>query len=61
MILDGVVPAGNTADGPKWLDLLMLVLFAGRERDEEQWRELLAGAGFAVESLQDGLIEARCR
>ena len=61
VILDGVVPAGNTPDGPKWLDLLMLALFGGRERNEEQWRALLAGAGFEVESLRDGLIEARCR
>jgi SAM-dependent methyltransferase len=61
VILDGVVPAGNTPDGPKWLDLLMLALFGGRERTEEQWRALLADAGFEVESLRDGLIEARCR
>ena len=61
VILDGVIPAGNTPDGPKWLDLLMLALFAGRERDEAQWRALLAEADFDVMSLRNGLIEARCR
>ena len=34
---------GNEPDGAKWLDLLMLALFAGRERDEAQWRALLDG------------------
>jgi hypothetical protein len=61
VVLDAVVPDGNEAHGAKWLDLLVLALFAGRERDEEQWRALLAGAGFEPERIQDGLIEARCR
>ena len=41
-----VVQPGNEPHGAKWLDLLMLALFAGRERDEAQWRALLATAGF---------------
>ena len=43
IVMDAVIPPGNESHGGKWLDLLMLVLFAGRERDEEQWRELLEG------------------
>jgi hypothetical protein len=39
----------------------MLALFAGRERDEAQWRALLEAAGWEPVSLEDGLIEARCR
>jgi hypothetical protein len=39
----------------------MLALFAGRERDEQQWRELLAAGGFEPLRIHDGLIEARCR
>ena len=39
----------------------MLTLFDGRERDEAQWRELLAAGGFEPVSIRDGLIEARCR
>jgi hypothetical protein len=33
------------------LDLLMLVLTGGQERTEEQFRQLLAGAGFALERI----------
>ena len=39
----------------------MLALFAGRERNEAQWRALLGGAGFEPVSIEDGLIQARCR
>ncbi|MDQ5820566.1 MAG: methyltransferase, partial [Actinomycetota bacterium] len=61
LLIEAVIQPGNEPDGAKWLDLLMLALFAGRERDESQWRELLEGAGFEIERLADGLIEARCR
>jgi SAM-dependent methyltransferase len=61
VVLDSVVPAGNERSGAKWLDLLMLVLFGSRERDEQQWRELFAGTGFEPVSIRDGLIEAVCR
>jgi len=61
IVMDAVIPIGNERHGAKWLDLLMLVLFAGRERDEQQWRELLGGAGFEPVQIEDGLIQARCR
>ena len=61
LILDSVVPPGNEPFGAKWLDLLMLVIAGGRERDEEQWRELLAAAGVEPVRIdgENGLIEAR--
>jgi hypothetical protein len=59
-ILDAVVPDGNDEHGAKWLDLLMLALFGGRERDEAEWRALLGAAGLEPERISDGLIEARC-
>ncbi|MEP6910964.1 MAG: methyltransferase [Actinomycetota bacterium] len=61
ILLEAVIPTGNDPDGSKWLDLLMLALFAGRERNEAQWRELLAAGGFEPLSIEDGLIQARCR
>jgi hypothetical protein len=61
ILLEGVIEPGNEPDGGKWLDLLMLALFAGRERTEEQWRTLLHDAGFEVTRVDPGLIEARCR
>ena len=61
LVLDSVVPPGNDPAGVKWLDLLMLVLQRGRERTESDWRALLDGAGFRIEQIEDGLIQARCR
>lgn len=60
LINESVIQPGNDADGAKWLDLLMLVLAGGRERDEQQWRALLEGAGFHVESLESPIV-ATCR
>jgi O-methyltransferase domain len=59
VLLESVIEPGNDPDGAKWLDLLMLTLFAGRERTERQWRALLAGAGFAPVRFGPGVIEAR--
>jgi hypothetical protein len=61
LVIDAVVPDGNERSGAKWLDLLMLALFAGRERDEAQWRALFVETGFEPVSIRDGLIEAVCR
>lgn len=61
LIIDAVVPDGNGEHWAKWLDLLMLALFAGRERDEAEWRALLAAGGLEPLRIVDGLIEARCR
>ena len=61
ILLEAVVPPGNEPGSGKWLDLLMLAMFAGRERDEAQWRALLEAGGFEPTSIEDGLIQARCR
>jgi hypothetical protein len=59
VLLEAVVADGNDPDGSKWLDLLLLALFAGRERDERQWRALLAATGWEPTSIRPGLLEAR--
>lgn len=61
LVIDSVIEPGNDPSGAKWLDLLMLVLESGRERTEPEWQALLEGAGFAVDRIEDGLIQARCR
>ena len=58
LILESVVPPGNEPNGAKWLDLLMLALFAGKERSEAQWRELLAAGGFEPVRFHEALVEA---
>jgi hypothetical protein len=60
LLIESVVPVGNAPNGSKWLDLLMLVLSGGRERTEEEWRGLLARTSLEVDSIEDGLIQARC-
>jgi hypothetical protein len=60
LVIEAVITSGNEPQGTKWLDLLMLVI-GGRERTEPEWRTLLDGAGFRIEHIEDGLIEARCR
>jgi multifunctional cyclase/dehydratase/O-methyltransferase len=59
LILDAVLPEGNQPDGSKWLDLLLLALLGGKERDEAQWRALLAAGGFEPVRFDEALIEAR--
>jgi hypothetical protein len=60
-VIDAVIPPGNDPFGSKWLDLLLLALFDGRERDESQWRTLLASSAFEPVKFDERLIEARCR
>jgi SAM-dependent methyltransferase len=58
LVIDRVLPPGNEPDGSKWLDILMLALLGGKERNEAQWRELLAAGGFEPVRFHEALIEA---
>jgi hypothetical protein len=60
ILLEAVVLPDDEPHGAKWLDLL-LSLTGGRERLEEEWRGLLASAGWEPARIEDGLIEATCR
>ena len=61
VLLESVIQPGNDPSGAKWLDLLMLVIAAGRERTEEEWRALLTESGWEPVRLASGVIEARPR
>ena len=47
LVLDFVVPSGDTPHLAKISDLNMLAMVGGKERTESEWRELLTAAGFA--------------
>jgi hypothetical protein len=49
LIVETLVAPGNTPCHAKELDLLMMVYTGGRERTEQEYRELLDATGFALE------------
>jgi hypothetical protein len=48
VLLELVVPPGNEPHPSKIIDIEMLMLPGGRERMENEWRDLFAGAGFRL-------------
>jgi len=48
LLVDWNLPAGPEPSPAKIVDIVMLVLTGGRERTPEEYRELLAGAGFRL-------------
>ena len=63
LIVDGVVPPGSEPGFLKHMDLHMLVLVGGKERTEDEWRDLLAAEAFEITSITPAgptnLIEVR--
>jgi len=47
LLVEMVIPAGNGPFFGKWLDLMML-LVGGRERNEEEYRQLFSAAGLKL-------------
>ena len=47
LVVETVIPDGNEPCFGKWLDLMMLVV-GGRERTEDQYRELFSAAGLRL-------------
>ncbi|MFJ8228488.1 methyltransferase [Streptomyces sp. NPDC094448] len=58
LVLDAVITPGNESQIGKLVDLDMLVLAGGRECTEEEFRLLLADAGFAVRRVVPGPVVA---
>jgi ubiquinone/menaquinone biosynthesis C-methylase UbiE len=48
LIVDSVIPKGNEPFFGKLMDLNMLVMTGGRERTEEEFKQLLAAGGFRL-------------
>jgi len=48
LLIELIVPAPNVPSFGKMLDLLMLTYAGGRERTEDEYRELLASVGFRL-------------
>jgi hypothetical protein len=46
LVVEGVIPPGNEPSFGKLLDLTMLVIPGGKERTEEEYRQLFAAGGF---------------
>jgi O-methyltransferase/methyltransferase family protein len=58
-LVEAVIAPGDDPDWMKLLDLHMLVALGGRERSEDEWRDLLTANGFRLEPLAvPGLLEA---
>jgi hypothetical protein len=51
LIVEMVLPEGNVFHPGKMTDMIMLAIPGGEERTEEQYRELLAKAGFRLERV----------
>ena len=51
LLLEGVVPPGDTPHMMKMVDLTMLGMLPGRERTEPEFRTLLEQAGFTLDRV----------
>lgn len=51
LLIESVIPPGNDPHFGKLLDINMLVMTGGMERDEAQYTQLLADAGFDVQRI----------
>jgi hypothetical protein len=54
VVIDMVVPDGDTQDRATMTDILMFGMLGGRQRSLSEWRHLLARGGFALERLVTG-------
>ncbi len=51
LVIESVIPPGNDPSFAKLLDITMLVVPGGKERTENEYRELLAGSGFRLNRI----------
>ncbi|MCC7461911.1 MAG: methyltransferase [Gammaproteobacteria bacterium] len=48
LVMEEVIPEGNVPSPAKWLDVAFLTVWSGRERTEDDYRQLLRRAGFRL-------------
>jgi hypothetical protein len=53
LVVAPIIRQGNEPDGARFSDLNMLVMLGGRERTEQDFRELYAGAGLRLTNIID--------
>lgn len=51
LLIEYIVPEGDSVSAAKTADIAMMLLTGGKERTLEEYRELLAGAGFRVHGV----------
>jgi len=56
LVIERLIAPDNRPSTSKALDIVMLVLTGGRERAEEQYRDLLASAGFSLRRVADATL-----
>lgn len=63
LVIDQIVPALNQWDHAKVIDIDMLVLFGGKERDLTEWQELFDATGFELvtKPVERGWALLECR
>jgi hypothetical protein len=66
LVIESVIPPGNEPFGGKFLDLVMLLIPGGKERTQEEYRELFGLAGFELARVvptgsEVSILEARKR
>jgi hypothetical protein len=55
LLVEVVLPAGNSPTAGRLIDLQVLVMHGSRERTEAEFRQLLAGAGFELRRVRSTL------
>jgi O-methyltransferase len=54
VVIDMVVPSGDTPHPTKMIDITMLGMLGGKQRSEPEWRALLAAGGFSLQRVVTG-------
>lgn len=54
VLLEMVMPEGDSPHFTKMIDIVMLAMLGGRERTAVEWRKLLADGGFTLDRIVPG-------